>query len=430
MNIDSVLVSVIIPVYNREEYLLSSVLSVMNQTHKNLQIIIIDDGSTDASPQMCDELANKDNRITVIHLENSGLCAARNKGLSLAKGEYISFLDSDDYFDLKFIEILLNATISNDTYLCKCKSVNITNKGAYIENQDVFECEAADLEAFFLTTANIKGYDTLSLCSTLYHSSLFSELKFDESSKDALDLVTFCELTYKASIKKLVTVNQILYYRLYHNKNMSTCFQTISKHEHEYGFRIAMEFWKDKHVPDIYDHYRQAYLGFCIHRFVPVNLRLFPERNQYTQNVTELVREQIISNGLLYHFSLPIVSGSLWNEIRQGQNYILYGFGKNGRNFVYPQLKHFKIPLIEIWDRTAEGSECIDNIPFCKAHSFTGSGWSDIPILITIEDKHIAAIVKYELRKLGYNKFYVYEQINNAIKYAIYDECLPFLLGK
>ena len=91
------LISIIIPVYNVEKYLERCVKSVINQTYKNLEIILVDDGAKDNSGKMCDELSKLDSRIKVIHKENGGLSDARNFGLKIATGDYIGFVDSDDY---------------------------------------------------------------------------------------------------------------------------------------------------------------------------------------------------------------------------------------------------------------------------------------------------------------------------------------------
>ena len=93
------LISIIIPVYNVEKYLKECVDSVRKQTYKNLEIILIDDGSKDNSGKLCDELAKEDNRIKVIHKENGGLSDARNVGIENATGEYIQFIDSDDFVE-------------------------------------------------------------------------------------------------------------------------------------------------------------------------------------------------------------------------------------------------------------------------------------------------------------------------------------------
>ena len=95
---NKVRVSIIIPVYNMERYLRDCVNSVIKQSYKDYEIILVDDGSKDSSPQLCDELSSKDNRIKVIHKENEGLSMARNDGLAIAKGEFVLFLDSDDFW--------------------------------------------------------------------------------------------------------------------------------------------------------------------------------------------------------------------------------------------------------------------------------------------------------------------------------------------
>ncbi len=100
------LISIIIPVYNVEQYLHRCVDSVLNQTYKNLEIILVNDGSPDNCPFICDEYAKKDKRIIVVHKENGGLSSARNAGLEIVQGEYISFIDSDDWIHENYIEIL------------------------------------------------------------------------------------------------------------------------------------------------------------------------------------------------------------------------------------------------------------------------------------------------------------------------------------
>lgn len=103
----SPLVSIIIPIYNVEAYLRRSIDSIINQTYTNLEIILIDDGSPDDCPQICDEYAAKDRRIVVVHKKNGGLSDARNAGLEICKGEYISFVDGDDWISLEYIELLI-----------------------------------------------------------------------------------------------------------------------------------------------------------------------------------------------------------------------------------------------------------------------------------------------------------------------------------
>lgn len=106
---DSPLISVIIPVYNVEKYLRQCLESVIGQTYINLEIILVDDGSTDGSSKICDDFAAIDDRIVVIHQYNAGLSSARNAGLDIMKGDYVSFVDSDDWIEKDMFAILLSS---------------------------------------------------------------------------------------------------------------------------------------------------------------------------------------------------------------------------------------------------------------------------------------------------------------------------------
>lgn len=112
------LISIIIPVYNVAEYLSQCLETVCGQTYKNLEIILIDDGSTDGSGRICDEWGKKDNRIRVVHKENGGVSSARNEGLRIATGEYIGFVDSDDWIEVEMYEKLIEGIGSSDAVSC------------------------------------------------------------------------------------------------------------------------------------------------------------------------------------------------------------------------------------------------------------------------------------------------------------------------
>lgn len=124
------LISVIIPIYKVEKYLRQCIDSVVMQTYNNLEIILVDDGSPDSCPQICDEYAAKDDRILVIHKTNAGLSDARNKGLDIATGKYIVFVDSDDFISLDMIEKLHSSIVNNkaDLAICDIKIVDEEGK--------------------------------------------------------------------------------------------------------------------------------------------------------------------------------------------------------------------------------------------------------------------------------------------------------------
>ncbi len=111
---ESGLISVIVPVYKVEAYLDECIESIINQTYSNLEIILVDDGSPDNCPEMCDEWSKKDNRIKVIHKANGGLSDARNAGMRIATGEFLTFLDSDDWIDEQYYEVLIDEMVKND----------------------------------------------------------------------------------------------------------------------------------------------------------------------------------------------------------------------------------------------------------------------------------------------------------------------------
>lgn len=123
-------ISVIVPVYKVEEYLDKCVESIVNQSYKNLEIILVDDGSPDNCPQMCDAWAKRDKRIRVIHKQNGGLSDARNAGLEIATGEFIGFIDSDDYVLPNMYEALYKALKDNDAdiSMCSFKQLDIDGK--------------------------------------------------------------------------------------------------------------------------------------------------------------------------------------------------------------------------------------------------------------------------------------------------------------
>lgn len=116
----SQLISIIVPIYKVEKYLCKCVDSLINQTYKNLEIILVDDGSPDNCPHICDEYSKKDSRIKVVHKENGGLSDARNAGMKVATGDYVSFIDSDDYISLDFYQTLLDVMLKEDSEIVEC----------------------------------------------------------------------------------------------------------------------------------------------------------------------------------------------------------------------------------------------------------------------------------------------------------------------
>ena len=130
------LISVIVPVYNVEKYLRKSIDSLVSQTYRNLEIILVDDGGTDGCPAICDEYQSKDSRIQVIHKENGGLSDARNVGLRNATGDYIAFFDSDDYLKPDMYERLVKALEESGAEIAVCNFETVTPEGKPIAKRN------------------------------------------------------------------------------------------------------------------------------------------------------------------------------------------------------------------------------------------------------------------------------------------------------
>lgn len=174
------MVSVIIPVYQVEKYIRKCINSVINQTYQNIEILLIDDGSPDNSGRICDEYALKDNRVKVIHKKNEGVSSARNMGLDICCGEYIMFLDSDDYIAEDAVEKALNALVLNQSDICVFNVVLITEDGEVIDdgreaNPIVNEIITADDFYKKFREGNCWYYI---ISNKLYRRKIFEELRY------------------------------------------------------------------------------------------------------------------------------------------------------------------------------------------------------------------------------------------------------------
>lgn len=173
------LISIIIPVYNVEKYLRQCLESVINQTYKNLEIILVDDGSKDASGGICDEYAEKDGRIKVIHKENGGVSSARNVGLENVTGSYIAFIDSDDYVLPCFIERLYNIVKKHNVDLVDCNYTTFEDNVIVKELGNDVE-KIINKKEMQMRIYTVKGIRTIVLWNKLYKKELFNDLNFPD----------------------------------------------------------------------------------------------------------------------------------------------------------------------------------------------------------------------------------------------------------
>lgn len=217
------LISVIIPVYNVEEYLHRCIDSILNQTYQDIEIILIDDGSTDNSGKICDEYALKDNRIRVIHKENGGLSDARNIGLNSMKGKYVTFIDSDDYVENFYIKELYELIIKYNSEMSICPYTIITNNRYANIGKDYKET-VLNTETCLSRMLLEEGF-SVSACAKLYKVELFENIKFPKGK-----LYEDNGITYKLILKS----NKIAYggtsiYKYYIRDNSITNKQFLIK---------------------------------------------------------------------------------------------------------------------------------------------------------------------------------------------------------
>lgn len=181
MSQEKALISIIIPVYKVEKYLEKCIQSVIKQTYKNIQIILVDDGSPDNCGKICDEYAKKDHRIEVIHKSNGGLSDARNKGLEIAKGEYIGFVDSDDYIEADIYEVLYNLLKQYNADVSICNFYTVSQGKIAIKNVDsgIKEYTRIEILKEILLDNDIQSY----AWNKLYKRELFGEIKYPVGKK-------------------------------------------------------------------------------------------------------------------------------------------------------------------------------------------------------------------------------------------------------
>lgn len=182
-------ISVIVPIYKVEKFLNKCIESLVNQSYENLEIILVDDGSPDSCPLICDDWASQDPRIVVIHKENGGLSDARNKGLDVATGEYISFVDSDDWLASDFYEVLIKA-IQNEQAQIAASSITWVY-------DDRIEKDPRQYSQKVYTTEDAMGTLIQGNCfyavawNKLYHISLFEGIRFPVGKLHEDEFVTY-----------------------------------------------------------------------------------------------------------------------------------------------------------------------------------------------------------------------------------------------
>ena len=205
------IISIIVPVYNVEKYVKKCLDSILAQTLNNIEIIVVDDGSTDSSGTICDEYVKLDNRIHVYHKTNGGLSSARNYGIEKSTGRYLGFVDSDDYIEPDMYEVLLNNLQKYDADMSLCGLYDIYNgkpRKLFLDNR-TFEATVEETIKIVLEAK----ITSVTAVNKLYKRELFDDVRYPEgkTAEDAfiiLDLLMRCKKTVVTTIQKYYYVHR------------------------------------------------------------------------------------------------------------------------------------------------------------------------------------------------------------------------------
>lgn len=303
----NIAVSVIVPVYNTEKYLVKCLESVVNQTLKNIEIIIIDDGSTDNSSQIAQEYAKKDSRIIYYKKENEGLAAARQDGMERAKGEYIGFVDSDDWLELHMYERMYERAkqYDADVVFCNCYEDETVENQIYLST-GVYTRKDIEEKILTRTLAGLteKGANSVirwSNCLRLYKAKLIrdNDISFDRRFRRSQDLQLTFETTACANM--YVSLNDEY---LYHNRNANNG-NSLSRGYTENYWKLIRPLIERLYV-DVKLYNQQTLMGnmnLCAFFFSVSGVENECKKSKYPfkqkiKKLEEIVKDDIIQNAI------------------------------------------------------------------------------------------------------------------------------------
>lgn len=307
------MISVVVPIYNVEKYLAKCIESIIAQTYNNLEIILVDDGSTDNCGKICDDYAKKDQRIKVIHKANGGLSDARNAGIEAAKGYYIGFVDSDDYINVNMYERLSNIIKTDDSKIAVCNFSLVyeeMRKNIFDNNDFSANYLLIDNKDKLLKYSMKNNYDTFTVAwNKLYLRELFNDIRYPKG-KIHEDVFTTYKLLYKA--QKISYTKDAMYYYL--QRETSITKQKFSeKRLHQLdALQEQLEFYQVKKEQEMWDITLFYYKLFLIHMLSEV------EKN------TKLKKDMMDSYKKFYNEQIKKYLGNSCIQFKKKVGYWLY----------------------------------------------------------------------------------------------------------
>lgn len=272
----SKMISIIVPVYNCEKYICRCIDSIIHQTYQDMECLIIDDGSTDRTPQMCDELAQKDDRIKVIHIKNGGVQAAREKAVACCEGEYIMFVDADDYIADSILEVALEALEEQNADIVCFNYITNGREGFEICHREMIDSRTA--LKYMLTLNKLDG----NLWCKLYRANIVKNVKFEQ--RLCSNFITSAEIIERAANVSIIPA--VGYYYSITNGSIThfkKCNPRIIESE-----KAAYEFYEDvkQEKPDL----ESAAEYFWLRSLLWVNIKM--EKDYSIKRSLDWVRKE------------------------------------------------------------------------------------------------------------------------------------------
>lgn len=252
-------ISIIVPIYKVEKYLDKCVESLVNQTYTNLEIILVDDGSPDKCPEMCDKWAEKDSRIKVIHKPNGGLSDARNAGMKVVKGEYVAFIDSDDYVAYEFIERLYNLMQSEQSDIVECGVLKFTENEIPQYSYTDYKAESFCTEKGLSLLMTEKGFHQ-HVWNKLYKSEFALSVEF---AKGKLNEDEFWTYQIFGKAKKVTKVDLPMYFYLQREGSIMGTSYNIRRLD-ALEAKVQRQEYIEENFPELTTQAKNDLFGSCV----------------------------------------------------------------------------------------------------------------------------------------------------------------------
>lgn len=280
---DNELISIIIPIYNVEKYLSRCINSVIKQTYKNLEIILVNDGSTDNSETICREYIKSDSRINYIKQNNSGLSTARNTGIKNAHGKYLIFIDSDDYVNVHFVEDLYYALINTNADIAMCDYQKVYEKDVNIYNKNLSIIETVK-DNKFENLYNDKSTITTVAWNKIYKKEIFDKIKYPDGKIHEDEYI----IPYILKQANSITYTNSKYYYYYQRPNSITGSYSMKRLDILKALRDRVHFFENNKILKaraLYNYYYQL----CYQK--KMMLQYFPKEEDIISKITKEIKE-------------------------------------------------------------------------------------------------------------------------------------------